>query len=96
MREITLKPKPLYSISIDRLDIDCSHYRDYYLNGDAFEGEGNSLDEILERGVIFTCDQDGGEGPQIEFDSLPKSDQVWLEMLIKDKMAMQDDVRGAQ
>lgn len=88
--------KPKYDIIIENLDIDLSDYRDSYLNGNSFEGHGNDLDEVLSNGVIFTCDQDGGEGPQIEFDSLGRRTRDWLEELIIARMANADDKAGAQ
>jgi hypothetical protein len=57
-----------------------SGFEDRYnwLNYDTIVAEGNTLEECLEDATVFTMDQDGGEGPQIE------GDADWVQELVVD------------
>ncbi len=43
-----------------------------WIGCDYMEGEGYSLEELLENTTVFTTDQDGGSGPEYNFYDLPK------------------------
>lgn len=59
---------------------ECSGFEDSYgwLNYDTIVAEGDTLEECLENATIFTMDQDGGSGPEIE------ADKPWMQDLIID------------
>lgn len=62
-----------------------------WLGVDSLETEGSTLSELLDNCVIFTCDQDGGEGPQFEFGGTPGTDTI--EDLITNEFFKQTGVR---
>lgn len=46
-------------------------YSDYpWYDYDMVIAEGETVQELLEDAAVFTCDQDGGEGPSVKLEEL--------------------------
>lgn len=74
-----------FYIEIETDGRECIGFEDRYnwLNYDTIVAEGDTLEECLENATVFTMDQDGGEGPQIE------GDADWVQELVANEFINQ-------
>lgn len=58
----------MYQIEIEGLGDDLTHQcgTSYFVSADAIVSEGDTLEELIENATVYTCDQDGASGPQIQ------------------------------
>ena len=64
------------------IEIDLNHYsmshenQPYWLGIDSVVTEGETLQDLIKGATIFTVDQDGGEGPELNIESLTNQQSV--------------------
>lgn len=87
-----------YSIWIDSLDEDLtgSFGNGRFLCADSLAAEGDTLEELIANAEVFTCDQDGGEGPCIRLEDMGDHKYLRYGEMIHDEMKRQDDRSGGE
>lgn len=87
---MTDKPKySLESMVLNGEDASDHSHRGTFLSFESTVSEGDTLDELCENSCTFTSDQDGGEGKQIQFDSLYIEEQTAVREDFAKQMAAQ-------
>lgn len=82
-----------FNVYIDTISDDLTRYfgLGYWVGVQAIESVGETLEELQDNALVYTIDQDGGEGPQISFQDLPRYLIAKYRMLIENEYKKQID-----
>lgn len=78
-------------------EVTCTIGRGQFYCTDILIAEGADLQDLLDNATVSTIDQDGGSGPVVSMQDLPKSLIAFYSMLLETKFnSLQDKLQANQ
>ena len=89
-----MKTKYKMDIDLDGYELNDHFGSPAYLGAASVSTEGDNLLDLLDNAIIWTADQDGGEGPEISLSEAPNDLYCQVARLIRKEQKEQEGTKG--